>query len=581
MALKTNPLTFLFWLMVLGLCFWKPIKAQNANWNLLSHSSSDYNETGGKITGDSKGNIYHAGSFTKAFSLNGNPFQGWGGVSSNGSYLSRLSANGTSQGNWTIILDGAINNLSTDTFNNLLFTIRTDGYAGHSTLNIGANFSIQLSPSLASNEIVEILVKMDTLGNVLWAKRIAGRSNNSRDIMISSLITNSNGEIYLAGHVWDDFFNGIDVDLVLDSLTVNIAGQEANFLAKANVNGSFIWAKAFGSKTSRSNNWEVSATANQYNEVFVQSGCYSDTLFMDSLSFVSEGGLRYMAQFNSAGELQWLNADEGGSYAAASLITNSTGAPINLLNLGASPLDTIKFSSDSMAIASSGLVLLQYDRLGNLKYYKKYPLNDTANNIGTSLITQHGADTYLVFTTNKTQTTLANTILNNAGETDIIISKIDSLGYISWAGIIGGNENESIGGIYYSNLSGLNINASTFSSQLNIGNQTLNNSIFYSSESFVAKLNTNGLHLEKDLEQEVYSFYPNPTRGLVYFSSMDMQSKIIKVSVQNSSGQKLIEKDIFSENGSGTIDFSLLRPGVYLIHLRDGKNEILRKIIKN
>tara|TARA_R110000868_G_C10726057_1_gene751197 strand:- start:54 stop:917 length:864 start_codon:yes stop_codon:yes gene_type:complete len=287
-----------------------------------------------------------------------------------------------------------------------------------------------------------------------------------------------------------------------------------------------------------------------------------------------------MAQFNSAGELQWLNADEGGSYAAA-LITNSTGAPINLLNLGASPLDTIKFSSDSMAIASSGLVLLQYDRLGNLKYYKKYPLNDTANNIGTSLITQHGADTYLVFTTNKTQTTLANTILNNAGETDIIISKIDSLGYISWAGIIGGNENESIGGIYYSNLSGLNINASTFSSQLNIGNQTLNNSIFYSSESFVAKLNTNGLHLATDLEQEAYSFYPNPTRGLVYFLSMDMQSKIIKVSVQNSSGQKLIEKDIFAENGSGAIDFSLLRPGVYLIHLRDGKNEILRKLIKN
>ena len=575
--IETNLFKTLGSFLILSLGLILNTHAQTGNWNLASYSSGDYNETGGRITGDSQGNLYHAGSFSNNFSLNGLSLQGRTGPGSSGTYLSRHSLGSSSNSDWTILLDFPIINLITDPFDDIIFTIR--GETPHDTVHIGPNYTLPIPSTLATFEIVEILVKMDSQGNVLWAKKIGGRSD-SREIHLTDLATNGAGEIYLTGHIWDETFTGAsNGDLILDSIALSLNGTEANFLAKANSNGDFIWGKVFGSNVNRSNDREVAIAVNQFDEIFVSGACYSDSLFVDSFSEISERGLNYIAKFNSLGQAQWLTTEEGWTYNnTRSLAINALGYPILLFNIGSN--DSLKLNEGSITVSGPGALLTQYDRQGNFEFYRKYPiLEDDANS--PSFISSSGSNIFITTTSSKSRISLANTVLNNAGASDIIISKIDGQGYISWADRIGSDEIESIGGMYYSTISGLNINGSTFSSQLNIGNQTLNNSIFYGSDSFVANLNTNGLSLKESLNKEALSFYPNPTRGLLFFNIEESEAESIQIIVQNSVGQKLYEKSLEVDGGTGSINLSFLKPGAYLILLQDGKKEYLKKLIKN
>jgi hypothetical protein len=577
--LETNLFKTLAGLLILSLGLILNTHAQTGNWDLVSYSSGDYDETGGRITGDSQGNLYHAGSFSNNFSLNGLSLQGRTGPSSSGTYLSRLSIGSSSNSDWTILLDFPIINLITDPFDNIIFTIR--GYPTVDTVHIGPNYTLALPSALASNETVEILVKMDTQGNVLWTKRIGGRTD-SREIYLTDLATNGAGDIYLAGHIWNEIFSGgaSSGDLILDSIAVSINGTEGNFVAKANTNGDFIWAKVFGSNIYQSNDREVAIAVNQFDEIFVSSGCSIDSLFVDSFSAISEGGLIYIAKFNSLGQAQWLTTEVGWAYNnTRSIAINALGHPIQLTSFTDNS-DTLKLNNGNIAVSGSGPLLTQYNRQGNFEFYRKYPIHGD-NDYSLSFISGAGSDIFIATTSSKISITLANIVLNTAGESDVIISKIDSQGYISWADRIGSDEIESIGGIYYSPISGLNINGSTFSSQLNIGNQTINNSIFYGSDSFVANLNTNGLGLKESLKQNSLHFYPNPTQGLVHFSIGDSEAKNLKITIQNILGQKLFEKSLEIGGGAGSINLSFLKPGAYLILLQDGKKEYLRRFIKN
>ncbi|MBK7668950.1 MAG: hypothetical protein IPJ32_17375 [Sphingobacteriaceae bacterium] len=82
------------------------------------------------------------------------------------------------------------------------------------------------------------VLKLDALGNFIWAKQFSGL--DFEDAI--SIITDPQGDLYISGY----FESTVDFDPGLSTFNLTSNGNNDIFICKLNNSGNFLWAKSFG-----------------------------------------------------------------------------------------------------------------------------------------------------------------------------------------------------------------------------------------------------------------------------------------------------------------------------------------------
>lgn len=256
------------------------------------------NDSGNKICVDNLGNVYTTGDFRDAvdFDPSSGTFElvSYNGVSSGFAdiFIQKLDAAGNFV--WIKQIGGNNNDyaygICADTTGNVYVT---GFFIDTADFDPSANVYNLVS---ASNNWDVFALKLNTLGNFVWAKGIGGAVGDvGNDIKLDSL-----GNVYLTGF----FARTVDFDpgAGVFELSSSVFTQDV-FVLKLNNLGEFVWAKAFGnSSTDTSNGLSIDSNDNVYT-----TGTFSGTVDFDPNATVnnlsSNGDLDvFIQKLNSNGD---------------------------------------------------------------------------------------------------------------------------------------------------------------------------------------------------------------------------------------------------------------------------------------
>ncbi|MCJ8289581.1 MAG: SBBP repeat-containing protein [Crocinitomicaceae bacterium] len=283
------------------------------NFLWTKHIGGTSSEYGRSITIDALGNLYITGYFKGTVDFDPN------------SGISNLTATG----NFDFFI------LKLDTAGNFVWAKKIGGTGSDkansiTTDNLGnvyttGNFSgtVDFDPNAGTNNLTAngnnllFILKLDTAGNFVWAKKMGGVNS-------ASITTDSSGNIYTTG-----YFNGTsDFDPSTTS-TVNLTpiGQGDIFILKLDAAGNFVWAKQMGGTT---NDFGYSISTDVWGNVYT-TGNFSGTADFDPSAATSNlTALGFDAAFiqklNAAGNFVWAKQIEATASYGYSITTDALGS---------------------------------------------------------------------------------------------------------------------------------------------------------------------------------------------------------------------------------------------------------------
>lgn len=361
------------------------------------------------------------------------------------------------------------------------------------------------------------ILKLNSAGNFVWAKKIGGKSSFVRG---NSISIDVKGNVFTIGELLGkaDFDPGLGVYNLMDSLNY------ALFILKLDAAGNFVWAKKIGS---------------DYNGVFGKS------IALDNSGVYTTGYFRGTADFDpgvdtfnlstsrkSFTELFVLKLDNNGNFVWAKQVGTDGLYPGT--------------KGNSITVDQSGV------------YTTGYFIGTSDFDPGLGIFN-----------------------LTSSGREDIFISKLDINGDFAWAKAIGGvNVDEGIsiavdvtgnvftGGSFYETVDFDPDPQSTF----------YLTSPSYSDMFFHKMSQTTAVIKEYDAFSPP-AIYPNPTNGILYIDLKEHKGKEVRIKVLNSTGQILMDEN--SNNQHSSISIHHLTSGLYFVQLISENTVIAwQKIVK-
>jgi hypothetical protein len=281
--------------------------------------------------------------------------------------------------------------------------------------------------------------KVDKDGNLLWAKRIGGTS----DDIANSLFVDALGNVYLTGA----FQNTADFDPNVGVLNLSSQGGQDVFVLKLDTHGNLIWAKSMGGAGADVGNViTVDASGNVHTV-----GYFAETVDFDPNAGISNldefAGLGFgdifIQKLDTNGNFIWAKSVGGiGSDRATCIIVDASG---NVYNVGYFQV-TADFdpSASDFSLTSNGLYggfIQKLDVNGNFVWAKGLEgANFLDNSIGQSVAIDATGNVYVTghFTGTVDFDPNAGTAnFTSAGDDDIFIQKWDNNGNLIWVKRIG------------------------------------------------------------------------------------------------------------------------------------------------
>jgi hypothetical protein len=203
-------------------------------------------DQGNGISSDASGNVYVSGFYTGVVTIfntnNTSEFTTLQNAGSSDAFIVKYNTTGTPQ--WARRIGGSgIDQglaISSDASGNVYVT---GTYSGPSTVfNTDNATSFTLLQSSGGSEV--FIVKYDTSGTPLWARRIGGLGTDSG----RSISSDASGNVYVMG-VYVGPFTVFNTDNATPFTLLPDVGVGANdvFIVKYNTNGTPQWANSFGS----------------------------------------------------------------------------------------------------------------------------------------------------------------------------------------------------------------------------------------------------------------------------------------------------------------------------------------------
>ncbi|HEY9862880.1 MAG TPA: SBBP repeat-containing protein, partial [Candidatus Obscuribacterales bacterium] len=360
------------------------------------------------ISADDAGNVYITGNFD---STDFDPGTGTNLSNQGGSdiFIAKLDSNGNPV--WAKSLGGSkddfTNSISADDAGNVYIT--------------GSFESIDFDPGTGTNlpnqGRSDILVaKLDSSGNLVWAKNLGGSKNDSA----TDISLDSDGNIYLTGN-----FESIDFDSGTGTNLINQGGSDI-FIAQLDASGNPLWVENWGgSKDDSATGISLDSDGNIY-----LSGNFESTDFDPGTGTnLPNQGLSdiFIAQLENSGKPLWAKSFGGGKNDFATGINLDSDG--NVYTTG--DFDSTDFDPGTGTNlpnqGRSDIFVARLENSGNPVWAKN--LGGSKNDSATGINLDSDGNIYLSGNFDSTDFDPgAGTNLTHQGRSDIFVSK---LGYLS------------------------------------------------------------------------------------------------------------------------------------------------------
>jgi len=277
---------------------------------------------------------------------------------------------------------------------------------------------------LNSNGQSDVFVaKYDLSGNLLWAVRAGGKDYDEAHAIALDIA----GNIYLAG-TFDANASFGSVSLINNSKSSDI------FVAKANPQGTFLWARnAGGGAEDDARSIAVDSDAN----VFV-TGYFAETATFGSTSLTSQGGTSrdaFLAKYSSDGTFAWVRPAGGAGEDEGNGVT--VDAVGNVLVTG-SFFGPASFGTNNLTGDGTDIFVAKYDSAGNVRWARRAGGNDSIyGDAGLAIRTDAGGNAYVTGFISGLGN-FGSTNLATSGFDDVFVAKYDPAGALLWARKAGG-----------------------------------------------------------------------------------------------------------------------------------------------
>jgi hypothetical protein len=273
-------------------------------------------DTPGGIAVDDAGDVYTTGQFLGTADFDPGP--GTFNLTGKGAFVSKLDAEGnfvwarafTSSGATSDLSEGEA--LTVDFAGNVYVT---GFFIGTADFDPGPG-TFNLTVPSGFNSI--FVSKLDTGGNLLWAKQFVGDSGNFTEAFGpgQDIAVDSTGDVYTTG----TFFATADFDPGPGTFNLNSGGHEEAFVSKLDAVGNFVWAKGFAAQ-SDSGSTGAAVAVDQAGDVYTAGsftgtvdfdpgpGTFNLTSTINSLGAAEQNA--FIAKLDSNGNFLWAKRSAG------------------------------------------------------------------------------------------------------------------------------------------------------------------------------------------------------------------------------------------------------------------------------
>jgi hypothetical protein len=469
------------------------------------------------------------------------------------------------------------------------------------------------------------IVKYDSNGNALWAKKAGGTSNENPN----SIVADQNGNIFISGVFYSP-------TITFETITLTNANTNSAdvFIAKYDSNGNILWAKNAGDVNygnSPSVTIDLSGNA-------ILTGCFSSPTINFGTILLTNTGLDdiFLVKYDTNGNEIWARSTVGTDSEYGNSITTDQNNNIYVTGCFLSP--TLTF--DTIVLTKSGyldLFIVKYDMNGNVTWAKREGGTGFNSIVGTRIASDIYGNIFVAGGFSAPSITIGTTTLNNVNlYDDILLVKYDTNGNVIWANSEGGNKQDRVLGLSTNSIGDVIIAGNYESDSINFGSTTItnvgnydiyiakydsygnriwtksagglgydycygmcidgNDNIFITgafaypiiafdnialissgnNDSYIAKLDAVAVGIKEQTISSSFSIAPNPfTSETIINFSEEKKNTIIKIT-------DILGKEIRNSNFSGkqfVIERNQMKLGMYLVQIIDDKKNVITKKI--
>lgn len=431
------------------------------------------------------------------------------------------------------------------------------------------------------------LVKLDNIGNVQWQKSLGGSSTErSKSVLQTSdggyilcgytfstngQVTNNNGfvdawvvKVDSVGNIlWQKTFGGEYSDYANYIIQTNDGGyiftgetQESTspanlWIVKLNNLGIMEWQRTYGGSSFDFGNYITQTSDNGY---IVSGNTYSDD--GDVVGF--HGGTDYwILKLDNSGNLQWNRCYGGSSFEGVYSIIQTTDGGYIMTG------ETLSNDGDVLnnTFGLSNAWVVKINSTGNIQWQKTY--GGSGQDIAYRVIQTNDGNYIFFCGTNSNN----GNVTNNNGNLDFWLVKVNSTGTLLWQKTYGGSQRETPQDFKKTSDGGFILCGSTTS---NNGNVSGNNG---SADYWVVKLTPDNLNAN-EFETPSVVIFPNPTTNYIQISKNE---NILNVELYDYNGRQVLNVKNFTE----IISLENFSNGVYILKIQlENGSFIQEKIIK-
>lgn len=337
-----------------------PALAQNMSWvNGLGSSASDMVE---QAAVDAAGNVYSVGQFRGVVDFDPGP----------GTYT--LSSGNTNSNGFVLKLDASGNfvwavNIGSTGFD-FAHSVALDA-AGNAYVCGSFEGNVDMDPgpatyTLSAGNRDAFVLKLDPLGNFLWAGQIGG----SLFEYAYTVVIDPAGDMLLNGH----FSGTVDFDPGPGTYTMSGTGMSQDiFVCKLTASGSFIWAKAMGgSQDEAPLRMAIDAAGNIYS-----TGFFEGTIDLDpgpgASTFTAGNSLGngFVNKLDATGNFIWASVYQGSGSCWVHDVTIAPGGDLVLSGFYSGVIDfdpgpaVTNFTSQGAIVPTKDSFVIRMDANGN------------------------------------------------------------------------------------------------------------------------------------------------------------------------------------------------------------------------
>ncbi len=443
-------------------------------------------------------------------------------------------------------------------------TVGTDGsiyITGYysSTITFGTN----TLTAVGSSDV--FILKMDSSGNVIWVKSAGGVGPEEA----SGICVDNSNNVFISGNYRNN-------TMYFETYPLVNKGYSDIFIARYDSNGNVIWAKDVGGYSDdNSTSVTIDATGNSYLSI----NYYSQLVTSNSDTVANNNSSMAIIKFNINGNIIW--SKTSGYYNSGWLACAKTDQTGNIYLVGYFVGNHVVFGADTIqnTNTNANIFIVKYDMNGNVIWTKGF--GNTGIDHGSFVTTDSFNNLFIGGFFTGTSIVFDSFSLTNTanGSPDIFITKLDSLGNVTWAKSAASQGDDYLNSIGVDILGNIFTTGYYHASSIVFDNDTLFNPNFSSANYYIylAKINesistniTPSLILSVDL-----NIFPNPAKNSITISQTEPSFN--KYEIYSLNGKLVKESKI---NGIlQKVDLTGYAEGMYIVKLIGNQKVELKKIV--